>query len=191
MMRSLLALVVFSSLLSAQESLKPKDFPTKEEIKLVVAQAERALTEYKQAVELEASLPAANKDKASLDNDKQLIELYPKLLDGLTASPSKFNSLGGLLLLTTLDDAARNAALCSSSGMGDIGQELLSNRDTAAVYRMMAISQKCIDVSTHLYTVSESVNALFVRAIEAQEELNQQAMDTITKCAAALQKPKK
>jgi hypothetical protein len=50
----------------------------------------------------------------------------------------------------------------------------------------MAISQKCVDASTQLYTVSESVNALVVKAVEAQAELNQQAVDALNKCAAAM-----
>jgi hypothetical protein len=185
-MRTVLVLALFSSFLTAQETSKAKDFPTDEEIKLVVLQADRALAEYKQAVALEASLPTVKKDKTSLDTDKHLIELYPKLLDALKANPPKFNGLAGLLLLTTIDDASRNAALCSNTGMTDIGQELLANRDTTTIYQIMTVSQKCVDVSAHLYTVSESVNALFVRAMEAQEDLSEQAMDTLNKCAAAM-----
>jgi len=185
-MRTLLTLVFLSSLLSAQEATKPKEFPTDEEIKLVVLQSERAFAEYKQAVALEASLPTVKNDRTSLDTDKHLIELIPKLLDALKANPFNFDGLAGLLLLTTLDDASRNAALCSSSGMSDIAQDLLSSHDTATIYQIMAISQKCVDASTQLYTVSESVNALVVKAVEAQAELNQQAVDALNKCAAAM-----
>jgi hypothetical protein len=184
-MRTLWVLIFSLSSLLAAQSAAPKVFPTDEEIRLVVIQSERALGEYKQAVELEASLPAAKKDGSSLDIDRQLVETFPRLLGALKASPSKFNGLAGLLLLTTLDDASRNAALCSNSGMGDIAQELLSSHDTTAVYRIIAISQKCVDASTQLYTVSESVNALFVKAMEAQEDLGEQALDALNKCAAA------
>lgn len=184
-MRIVFILVFLSSLLSAQ-SAKLKEFPTDEEIRLVVSQAERAFADYKQAVALEASLPTAKKDRVNLDTDKQLVDMVPKLLDALKANPSRFNGLAGLLLLTTLDDASRNAALCSNSGMGDIAQELLSSHDVATIYRSMAISQKCVDVSGQLYTVSESVNALFVKAMEAQEELGEQATDALNKCAAAM-----
>jgi hypothetical protein len=184
--RTILVLILFSSFLTAQVKPKTKDFPTDDEIRLVVLQAERAFAEYKQAVALEESLPTVKKDKTSLDTDRHLIELYPRLLEALKANTSKFNGLAGLLLLTTIDDASRNAALCSNTGMTDIGQELLANRDTSTIYQMLTVSQKCVDVSTHLYTVSESVNALFVKATEAQEDLSEQAMDTLDKCAAAI-----
>jgi hypothetical protein len=190
-MRTLLTIVVLAGVLHAQETKPKHDFPTDEEIKLAVLQSERAVADYKQAVALEASLPTTQKDATSLDTDKHLIELFPKLLEAIKQTPSRFDGLAGLLLLTTLDDASRNAALCGNSAMGDIAQELLSTRDTAKIYRIMAISQKCIDTSTELYTVSESVHALYVKATEAQEELSQEAEDTLNKCVAALQKGKK
>jgi hypothetical protein len=169
------------------------DFPKNEEVLLVLAQAERALDQYRLSVAAEAALPASKKDKTGVEKDQQLIELAAKLIDGLKKGPDKFNGLGGLLLLTTLDDASRNAALCANSGMGDIAQEILGKLDADSAYRILAITQKCSDVSLHLYTVSESVNALFVRTTEAQEELNQQAMETIERCTEALKnaEPKK
>jgi hypothetical protein len=110
-----------------------------------------------------------------------------KLLDALKKKPEAFNGLGGLLLLTTLDDASRNAALCASTGTLDITHEILSKvKNTNSAYRILAVAQKCIDVSLHLYTVSESVNALLVRTMEAQENLGQKAVETLDKCTAAL-----
>jgi len=87
-----------------------------------------------------------------------------------------------LLLLSTLDDASRNAALCANEGMIRIAQGLLLKPDVTATYRIMTIAQSCADTSAHLYTVSESVHALFVRSIEAQQVLNDQAMDMLNKC---------
>lgn len=188
------ALFLLGSISTAQESKSHKTFPTKEEIELVVSQAERAFEQYKQSVEFEADLPAAQKDKSALDKDKQIVELSGELIDGLRKKPDVFYGLGGLLLLTTLDDASRNAALCGTSGMSDIGSELLKPKpDTSLGYRILAITQKCNDVSAHLYTVSESVNALLVASVEAQQELNEQTTAVLTRCGAALKNalPKK
>ena len=180
-------LLVVSSVCVAKDESNPrnKTFPTDEEIRLVVSQAERAFEQYKQSVEFEAELPAAKKDKSGLEKDRQIVEGSAELIDGLKKKPEVFNGLGGLLLLTTLDDASRNAALCVSSGMGDIGHELLQSKpDTSLGYRLLSVTQKCNDASVYLYTVSESVNALLVRTIEAQQELNEQAMETLNKCKA-------
>jgi len=176
-----------------QQKAKEPDFPTNEEIQLVVTQAERAFEQYKQAVTVEATLPSAKKDKSGLEKDQQVVEMSAKLLNALRKKPEAFNGLGGLLLLTTLDDASRNAALCANTGMGDMTQEILSKLDTNTAYQILAVAQKCSDVSLHLYAVSESVNALFVRTVEAQENLNQQANEVLSQCTAALRNavPKK
>jgi hypothetical protein len=176
-----------------QQKSKEPDFPTTEEIQLVITQAERAFVQYNQSVEMEATLPTAKKDKSALEKDRQVFEMSEKLLDGLKKRPEAFYGLAGLLLLTTLDDASRNAALCANTGMADVAHEALSKVDTSSAYRILAITQQCSDVSLHLYTVSESVNALYVRTVEAQGDLNQQMMETLDKCSAAMKNavPKK
>jgi hypothetical protein len=164
---------------SAQQT-KPEqevDFPRTEEIQLVVTQAERAFEQYKQSVNAEANLPAAKQDESALNKDREVVEMSGKLIAGLKSKPQAFHGLGGLLLLSTLDDASRNAALCANAGMGELTQRLLSKFDTNSAYHTLTIIQTCSDVSLHLYTVSESVHALLVREMEAQQNLNQQAME--------------
>jgi hypothetical protein len=170
----------------AQQNTKEPDFPTTEEIELVVTQAERAFEQYKLSVDAEATLPSVQKDKSALEKDRQVVGMSGKLIDGLKKKSDAFNGLGGLLLLTTLDDASRNAALCASGGMTDMTQEALSRLDAASLYRILAIAKTCSDVSLHLYTVSESVNALFVTFIEAQDTLSQQAVVALQGCSAIL-----
>ena len=87
--------------------------------------------------------------------------------------------------------ASRNATLCSSSGILDIAQNVLDKPDVNAANRMLAIAGKCTDVSSHLYTVSESVNALVVRNMEAQENSNAEALKTMNEYTAALGNAKK
>jgi hypothetical protein len=163
-----------------------KTFPTTGEIQLVVTQAERAFDQYKTSVDREAELPSAKKDSSAVEKDREIIEMASKVIVGLKKKPEVFYSLGGLLLLTTLDDASRNAALCSGTGMSDVGDILVSNsgaaNSVATGYRILATTQQCMDVSAQLYTVSESVSALLGRAMEAQNELNDKAMDTLNKC---------
>src|SRR5438105_9471329 len=105
--------------MSQQQSQKPEepDFPKTAEIKLVVAQSERAFEQYKQSVELESQLGAEKREKTGVNTDRELVEMADKIITGLKAHPDAFHGVGGLLLLSNLDDAARNAALCRSEGL--------------------------------------------------------------------------
>jgi hypothetical protein len=109
----------------------------------------------------------------------------------LKQNPDAFHGLGGLLLLSSLDDASRNAALCSSAGAAEMAKGLIEHFDSKDAYRIMTVIQNCSDVSMHLYSVSESVHALMVREVEAQQDLNNQAMATIGKCTDLLKEQAK
>jgi hypothetical protein len=168
------------------------EFPTKEEINLVVTQAERAFDQYKTSVVMEGNLQSSKQEPSSFKKDQEVVEMSHKLIVALKENPDRFHGLGGLLLLSTLDDASRNAALCSTSGSAEIAKGLIDHFDVKDAYRIMTIMQTCTDVSAHLYTVSESVHALMVRELEAQQDLNNQAMELANKCAEIVKKaPKK
>src|SRR5450755_4552418 len=123
-------LIVFavSSLLSITASAQERDkmeeaaFPSKQEINLVVTQAERALDQYKRSVDLEETLPSEKAAGNSLSTDRGVVEMTAKLISDLKKNPDSFHGLGGLLLLSALDDTSRNAALCASSAMSDLAQ---------------------------------------------------------------------
>jgi hypothetical protein len=167
-------------------------FPTDEEITLVLTQSERAFEQYKNSVAMEQTLDSSKQDPSALKKDREVVDMSHKLIVALKEHPDKFHGLGGLLLLSTLDDASRNAALCSSSGAADIVKGLIDHFDPKDGYRIMTVMQNCSDVSVNLYTVSESVHALMVKELEAQEALNNQAMELATKCTEILKsQPKK
>src|SRR5215469_18216950 len=102
------ALFLSVTCMAEEGSSLHKTFPTKEEIELVVTQAERVFDQYRQSIEVETELPSAKKEKSALEKDRQIAELSKELIDALKKKPESFNGLMGLLLLTTLDDASRN-----------------------------------------------------------------------------------
>lgn len=175
-------LVVFFGMPSLAQQKTQVTFPTTEEINLVVAQAQRAFEQYEKSVVMEKTLKAAKDDPSSIQKDEEVVEMSRKLIAGLKEHPEKFNGLGGLLLLSSLDDASRNSALCSGTGSVEIVKGLLEHADSKEAFRVMTIIQNCVDVSNLLFTVSESVHALMVREIEAQEDLNDQALELANKC---------
>jgi hypothetical protein len=179
-MRLLFVLLLISTPAFAQTT--EVQFPTTDEINLVVSQAERAFELYKNSVLMEKTLESSKRDTASIKKDEDVVEMSHKLVAGLKKNPNAFHGLGGLLLLSSLDDASRNAALCSSAGSAEIAKNLIDHADPKDAYQVMTVIQNCSDVSVHLYSVSESVHALMVRELEAQEDLNNKAMDMVTKC---------
>jgi hypothetical protein len=96
--------------------------------------------------------------------------------------------VGGLLLLSALDDASRNSALCSGTAYNDTIEAVIAKSDVHVAENWIHVALSCINVSGYLYTVSESVQALLVRDLKAQETLNQSAVETVNRCTAAMKK---
>jgi hypothetical protein len=188
----LFAILITSSAL-AQEPPKKPSFPTGDEIELVVSQAERAFDQYNQAVTLESGIPSMQEDKTGIERDRQVVTSAKTLVAGLKRKPQAFHGVGGLLLLGILDDASRNAALCSASTFAAITSELMSEKglDRGKAYEFMHIGQACQDASVQLYTVSENVHALMLRELESQQVLNQEATEMLTNCTSVLKNSKR
>ena len=176
-----------------QETKDDPEFPKTEEIQLVVTQAERAFEQYKQSVTMEAELPSAKRDPSAVEKDREVFDSTAKLIAALKTHPEGFHGLGGLLLLSSLDDASRNAALCSGTAYNDSMQAVMTNSDIHSARDWLHVGLSCVDVSGYLYTVSESVQALLVREMKAQQILNQQATELANKCTALMKSmpPKK
>lgn len=184
-MRLLLILLLMVTSAFTQQTAKAQ-FPTTDEINLVVSQSERAFELYGNSVPMERALESSKRDAASIKKDEELVEMSQKLVASLKTNPNGFHGLGGFLLLSSLDDASRNAALCSSAGSAEIAKSLIDHADPEGAYQVMTVIQNCSDVSAHLYSVSESVNALVVRDLEAQQDLNNKAMEMLTKCTGLM-----
>jgi hypothetical protein len=171
-----------------QQKEKTLEFPSTEEINLVVTQSERVFEQYKQAVTIEADLPSSKRNPSVIEKDSDVYSGAAKLIATLKAHPQSFHGLGGLLLLSSLDDASRNSAVCSGSAYSDAMDALVSASDAKSAKEWLQVGLSCIGVSGYLYTVSESVHALLVREMEAQQLLNQRAEETVNSCTAALKK---
>jgi hypothetical protein len=181
-----LLLLAVPSVAQQQKTKDDPEFPKTEEIQLVVTQAERALDQYKQSVAMEAELPSAKRDPSAVKKDQEVFDETAKLLVALKTHPEGFHGLGGLLLLSSLDDASRNAALCSGTAYNDSMQAVMTNSDIQSAREWLHVGLSCVDVSAYLYTVSESVQALLVRDMKAQQILNEQAAELVNKCNALM-----
>jgi hypothetical protein len=159
----------------AQQKEAKLDFPSDEEIKLVVKQSERAFQQYAQSVELEAMLPSSKENGSGVATDKQVVAAAKELVDTLKQDPGAFHGLLGFTLQTMLDDASRNAALCGGSGMSELAMQITSNKvDKARAFEILGIAKACQDASTALYTVSETVHDMYVRELVSRDAVLEQ-----------------
>ncbi len=174
--------------MAQQENNKTPEFPSTDEIQLVVTQSERVFEQYKQSVTMEAELPSFKRDPSAIEKDTGVYDMGKKLVDTLKTHPDGFHGVGGLLLLSSLDDASRNAALCSGTAYNDTIEAVMTKSDVHSAESWMHVGLSCINISGYLYTVSESVQSLLIRDLKAQEMLNQRATETVNSCTAALKK---
>jgi hypothetical protein len=103
------------------QSSKTDNYPSDEEINLLVGQIDRAMTQYRQLVEQETKLLG---DSADTTTDVQLLKFWGIMKTELTKSPQKFNSFVGFDVATTVDDAARNMALISNAAAVKVLKEV-------------------------------------------------------------------
>jgi len=181
-------LVLTRCAMAQQEKLKTPQFSSTDEIQLVLTQSERVLEQYKQSLTMEAELPTFKHDPSAVEKDTEVYNRGVELVGALSKHPEGFHGVGGLLLMSSLDDASRNAALCSGTAYNDTMEAVMTKSDVHSAESWMHVGLSCINISGYLYTVSESVQALLVRDLKAQQMLNQSAVETVNSCIAALKK---
>lgn len=94
------------------------------------------------------------------------------------------------LLLSSLDDASRNAVVCANLADADIIDRLAAGHqmNDGAISAMVQIVETCGYASAQLNTVSENVHALMVREMDALTLQTRQAMAVLEKCNALVTK---
>jgi hypothetical protein len=188
-----LTTLIFLTLLAVrciaqQQNETTPEFANTEEIRLVVTQSERVFEQYKQSITMEAELPISKTNPAGVEKDRGVYDMAKDLIAALKLHPEGFHGVGGVLLLSALDDASRNAALCSGSAYSDTMEAVMSKSDIHAADDWIHVGLSCVDVSGYLYTVSESVEALLVRDLKAQQMLDRRAEETMNRCADSLKR---
>jgi hypothetical protein len=88
--------------MAQQEKAKIPEFPSTDEIQLVVTQSERVLEQYKQSVTTESELPSFKRDPSAIQKDTGVYEMGMKLVDALKKHPERLEMQHfALRLLTT------------------------------------------------------------------------------------------
>ena len=180
---ALLLLLGYASTGQAQDKNKP--FPTNDEINLLFTQADRAMEQYKVAVDLEQTqLEKSSAEAQAVAKDREVSSGWEVMSKGMKSKPQAFNSRFGLEIVLLLDDASRNMLLCSNQASLNISRS--GNVSEAEV--LLHVVQTCSDTSTLIYTVSESAAALYQKYLAAAEQLTNESAEIATKCTDILKK---
>ena len=177
-------LVALSSPSYAQKSVEHM-FPSDQEINLMVAQADRAMQDYKslitQGQQLLGELP---------ESDKKVFDTWEFARNVLRTKPQGFNSVAGFDIVTMLDDASRNAAIWASSAAIEVVKEITGGKVTSKTDLLVTLIQNANSTSTLLYTVSENAVALYTRFLSWQEETGTRAVTMLQDCTERLKEKK-
>ncbi len=178
-----LLLCLLSSLLTAQVKNSAPTFPTVADINSLMTQTERAMNFYESAIKIEE---VELGKEAGARRDREVLNDVRTLLSKFKIDPGSFNSPFGFLLISDLDDASRNMAVCMSQGGIKIATERLNSTDLEASIRQLHLAQTCLDVSNLTYTVSESATALYRNYLLANALLQDKARISLEKCAVII-----
>jgi hypothetical protein len=178
----LLVLSCLSMVCKAQEA----NFPTNDEINLLLTQTERAVGQYKPLLDQEESLFSA-KGKEAVAKDREVVHGLETAIKAFRKNPQGFNSNLGFAFFEWIDDADRNVLLCAS-GASTEAVTLMLDGNTAKARSLAQLSQSCMDMSSLIYTVGENAGALYARFVAGEEALAKQAYDTMQKCTDILKK---
>lgn len=167
------------------QSSKSDAYPSDEEITLLVGQIDRAMSQYHQLVDQETKLLGDSADTAT---DTQLLKFWGIMKAELTKSPQKFNSFVGFDVATTVDDAARNAAVISNAASVEVLKQITGGKVTPQTDSLVTLMQNANANGTLLYTISENASALYRRFLHWQEDTLVQSVNALTKCANVVKK---
>jgi len=162
------------------------NFPTDDEIRLVLTQAERAIREYKPLLDMQektfgkAGAEAVKKDRETVHGIDVAIVAFGK-------NPQAFNGPMGFAFFEWLDDACRNALLSSESAMNSATEGLMGG-DKQKAQTNIELAKDLVNVSTVLYTVSENAGALYARYVAGEDKLAQVGLKAATDCLDILKK---
>jgi hypothetical protein len=180
-----LLLLAGSSTARVQDKSEP-NFPTDDEIQLVLTQTDRAIQQYKPFIDQEESL-MGKKVKEAVAKDREVVAALEVGIKAFRKSPQGFNGPMGFAFFEWIDDADRNALLCASGAANEATMDLIAG-DKDKAESLIRLSQGCTDLSNLLYTIGENAGSLYTRYVDGEAKLAAQGLKVATECSEALKK---
>jgi hypothetical protein len=181
-------LLILCAASSVHAQKRDTNFPTDDEVRLVLTQAQRAVGEYKPLLDMqEKMLGKAGADAVA--KDREIVHGLEVGIAGFGKNPQAFNSSLGFAFFEWLDDACRNALLSSLSATNNAAVNMIDG-DKEKAQANIDLAKDLSNVSTMFYTVSENAGALYSRYTEGEEELAKQGVKAATDCTTILKEQK-
>lgn len=180
---SIVLIVSFAVAVNAQTE---KTFPTDDEINLVLTQTERAIQQYKLVIDQE-EIQTGKSATDAVAKDRQVVNGLETAVKAFKRKPQGFNGPLGFAFFQWLDDASRNALLCGSGVSAQAALQMMAG-NTGKANSLLHLAQSCNDVATLIYTVSENAGSLYLRYVEAEEQLATQGAEVAKRCVEILKK---
>jgi hypothetical protein len=165
------------------------NFPTDDEIRLVLTQAERAIAGYKPLLDMQEKM-FGKVGAEAVAKDRQTVHGIDVAIAAFGKNPQAFNGPMGFAFFEWLDDACRNALLSSESAMNSATEGLMDG-DKQKAQTNLELAKDLANASTVLYTVSENAGALYARYVDGEDKLAQVGLKATTDCVDILKKGKK
>jgi len=161
-------------------------FPTDDEIQLLLTQADRAMQQYEPLIDQEEQ-QLGKRGAEAIATDRQVIKAVKLAIETFKKQPQGLNSPLGFAFFEWLDDASRNALICSQTAMSQSAVLAMAGQTDDAL-QLVHFSQACMDASTLIYTVSENAGSLYTRYVKSEEGLANRGVSVSQQCAEALKK---
>lgn len=168
-----------------------RDFPSDDDVGLLLTQAERAIERYKPLIdeqEMEIGKSAAD----DVAGDRKQVTSLEATLKKLEAKHEMFNGSLGFSFFAGLANADRNALRCGfAASSQSTGYVIAGDREKADA--LLHLSQKCMDVSMLIFTISENASSLYKQFIVAEDQWAAHSTQEARECENTLDKnrPKK
>jgi hypothetical protein len=169
---------------NGQHTGEDVNFPTDDEIRLVLTQAGRAIEQYKPLLDQEQKMLGKEGSEA-VSKDREVVAGLELAIKSFGKSPQAFNGPLGFNFFEMLDDASRNAVLCGSNAMNKAFESAVDGQKDKAMSELH-LAQSCTDVSTLLYTVSENAGALYARYVGSEQKLAEEGAQVAQRCVEIL-----
>jgi hypothetical protein len=161
-----------------------KTFPTDDEINLVLTQTDRAMQQYKPLIDQEEAQMGKSGAEAAA-KDRETVNSLEMAVKAFRRKPSAFNGPLGFAFFEWLDDASRNALLCSNFASTQVAVQVMDG-NAGKANSLLHLAQSCSDVATLIYTVSENAGSLYQRYVESEQQLAAHGAEVAGKCADIL-----
>ena len=123
----------------------------------------------------------------AVTKDREVVKAIEMAAQALKKNPQGFNSAAGFAFFEWLDDASRNAMVCSSTSATQATMALTDGALSKAT-ELIHLAQFCMDASNLIYTVSENAGALYERYAKASQKLAADAAKIAQQCTDTLKK---